>query len=96
MIENEREQMGARDAKIEIDGEFEAQRKEVAGIDLSKQTLQDLTLNELVDKLSQLEGDYIFIKWKLAMLISDKFKSKKEFGQFLQEFKIANPNHPLS
>jgi hypothetical protein len=49
----------------------------------------------LVDKLSQLEGDYIFFKWKLAMLISDKFNSKKEFGQFLQEFKIANPNHSL-
>ena len=41
------------------------------------------------------EGDYILLKWKLVMLISDSFKSKRELGQFLQGFRITNPNHPL-
>ena len=35
------------------------------------------------------------LKWKLARSISDKFKSKKEFGQFLQQLRIANPYHSL-
>jgi hypothetical protein len=96
MIKNKRAQLEARDAQIEAEGGFEVQRKEVTGIDvLSTKTLQKLTVNELVDKWNQLEGDYILLKWKLAMLISDKFKSKIEFGQFLQELRITNPNHPL-
>ena len=96
MIKNKRAQLEARDAQIEAEGGFEVQRKEVAGIDvLSTQALRKLTVNELVDKWNQLEGDYILLKWKLAMLISDKFKSKIEFGQFLQELRITNPNHPL-
>jgi hypothetical protein len=96
MIKNKRAQLEARDAQIEAEGGFEVQRKEVAGIDvLSTKTLRKLTVSELVDKWNQLEGDYIFLKWKLAMLISDKFKSKIEFGQFLQELRITNPNHPL-
>ena len=96
MIKNKRAQLEARDAQIEAEGGFEVQRKEVVGIDvLSTKTLRKLTVNELVDKWNQLEGDYILLKWKLAMLISDKFKSKIEFGQFLQELRITNPNHPL-
>lgn len=96
MIKNKRAQLEARDAQIEAEGGFEVQRKEVAGIDvLSTKDLRKLTVNELVDKWNQLEGDYILLKWKLAMLISDKFKSKIEFGQFLQELRITNPNHPL-
>jgi hypothetical protein len=96
MIKNKRAQLEARDAQIEAEGGFEVQRKEVVGIDvLSTKTLRKLTVNELVDKWNQLEGDYILLKWKLAMLISDKFKSKIEFGQFLQELRIINPNHPL-
>lgn len=61
----------------------------------STQTLRRLTVDQLVDKWDQLEDDYILLKWKLAMLISDKFKSKIEFGQFLQELRITNPNHAL-
>jgi len=96
MIKNKRAQLEARDAQIEAEGGFEVQRKEIAGIDvLSTKALRKLTVNELVDKWNQLEGDYILLKWKLAMLISDKFKSKIEFGQFLQELRITNPNHPL-
>jgi len=96
MIKNKRAQLEARDAQIEAEGGFEVQRKEVAGIDvLSTKDLRKLTVNELVDKWNQLEGDYILLKWKLAMLISDKFKSKIEFGQFLQELRNTNPNHPL-
>lgn len=96
MIKNKRAQLEARDAQIEAEGGFEVQSKEVVGIDvLSTKTLRKLTVNELVDKWNQLEGDYILLKWKLAMLISDKFKSKIEFGQFLQELRIINPNHPL-
>lgn len=96
MIKNKRAQLEARDARIEAEGGFEIQRREVAGIDVvSIQALRKLTVNELVDKWSQLEGDYMLLKWKLAMLISDKFKSKIEFGQFLQELRMTNSNHPL-
>jgi hypothetical protein len=96
MIKNKRAQLEARDARIEAEGGFEIQRREVAGIEpVSTQALQKLTVNELVDKWSRLEGDYLLLKWKLAMLISDKFKSKIEFGQFLQELRMTDSNHPL-
>ena len=95
MIKKKRAQLEARDVLFE-EKEFDFQRKQVARIDLfSIQVLQKLTINELADKWDQLEGDYLFLKWKLAMFISDKFKSKIEFGQFLQELRIANPNHTL-
>ena len=95
MIDNKIEQLETRDAQIETERVFEVQHKEVAGTDFSTQALQELTVNELVDKWNQLEDDYILLKWKLARLISDKFTSKKEFGQFLQQLRIANPNHAL-
>ena len=95
MINNIKEKLETRDAQIETERVFEVQHKEVAGTDFSTQALQELTVNELVDKWNQLEDDYILLKWKLARLISDKFTSKKEFGQFLQQLRIANPNHAL-
>ena len=95
MIDNKIEQLETRDAHIVVEGGFEVQCKEVAGIDFSTQALQELTVNELTDKWNQLEGDYLLFKWKLARIISDKFKSKKEFGQFLQQLRIVNPNHSL-
>lgn len=96
MIKNKRAQLEARDAETKVDEIFEIQRKEIAKIDvLPTKSLRKLTVNELVDKWGQLEGDYILLKWKLAMLISDKFKSKIEFGQFLQELRESKPNHPL-
>jgi len=95
MIDNKIEQLETRDAHIVIEGEFEVQHKEVAGIDVSTQALQELTVNELADKWNQLEDDYILLKWKLVRLISDKFTSKKEFGHFLQQLRIANPNNAL-
>ena len=95
MIDNKIEQLETRDAHIETERVFEVQHKEVAGTDFSTQALQELTVNELVDKWNQLEGDYLLLKWKLARLISDKFTSKKEFGQFLQQLRIANPNNAL-
>lgn len=96
MIKNKRAQLEARDAETKIDETFEVQRKEVAKIDvLPTKALRKLTVSELVDKWGQLEGDYILLKWKLAMLISDKFKSKIEFGQFLQDLRDSKPNHPL-
>ena len=95
MIKEKRVQLEARDALLE-EGNSDFQRKQVARIDIfSVQALQNLTVSELADKWNQLEGDYLFLKWKLAMLISDKFKSKIELGQFLQELRIANPNHTL-
>ena len=95
MIDNNSEHQEATDAQIKTDGEFGAERKEVAGIDLSTKHLQELTITQLVDTWSQLKGEYILSKWKLAMHISDKFNSKKEFGQFLQELRDTNPNHAL-
>jgi hypothetical protein len=95
MIDNKIEQLETRDAQIETERVFEVLHKEVAETDFSTQALQELTVNELVDKWNQLEGDYLLLKWKLARLISDKFKSKKEFGQFLQQLRIANPYHSL-
>jgi hypothetical protein len=95
MIDNKIEQLETRDAHIVIEGEFEVQHKEVAGIDFSTQALQELTIPQLLDTWSQLEESYICMKWKLAMLIFDKCKSKREFGQFLQEFRVDNPFHAL-
>ncbi len=96
MIKNKRAQLEARDAETKIDEIFKVHSKEIAKIDvLPTKSLRKLTISELVDKWGQLEGDYILLKWKLAMLISDKFKSKIEFGQFLQELRGSKPNHPL-
>jgi len=96
MIEYKSAQLETKDAQIETEGEFEAERKEVAAIDiLSTPALQKLTMDELMDKWTQLDGEYMLGKWKLALHISDKFNSKKEFGQFLQELRIANPHHAL-
>ena len=95
MIDNKIEQLETRDAHIVVEGGFEVQCKEVAGIDFSTQALQELTIPQLLDTWSQLEESYICMKWKLAMLIFDKCKSKREFGQFLQEFRVDNPFHAL-
>jgi hypothetical protein len=79
---------------VEASTEEEAVSKELAGIDeLSIRIFGELPLDDLVDKWAQLEGDYIFLKWQLAKLIADKFKSKIKFGKFLQAFKTNKPNH---
>ncbi len=79
-----------------VNAEEEIVGKERSGIDaLSRRVFGEWTVNELVDKWEQLEGDYLFLKWQLAKLISDKFKSKVEFGQFLQVLRNDKPNHAL-
>jgi hypothetical protein len=36
------------------------------------------------------------MRWRLAMLIRDKFKSHKLYGQWLIDFRTKNPSHVLS
>ena len=65
------------------------------GLNLSKIDFHKLTLPELTDTWHQFEGEYILLKWKLAMHISEKFSSKKEFGAYLKKLKLDSPNHAL-
>jgi hypothetical protein len=96
VIKKKRVQLEARDSEFEETGIFQDQPKAIVGRGfVSTQVWQKLTINELAEQWDRLEGDYIFLKWKLALLISDKFKSKIEFGQFLHELRIVNPNHTL-
>lgn len=54
-------------------------------------------LNEwqLADEFDRLEGDYQLVKWRIASLIKEKFKSSTLYGQFLQELRDKCPDHPL-
>lgn len=84
------------DTQIEENKGLEVLRNEVVGIDaLSTQALQKNTLNELVHKWEELEGNYILLRWKLARHISDKFPSKKDYGQFIKKLRLDNPFHAL-
>ena len=74
---------------------FEALHEEVTEKNLSKIAFHKLTLPELMATWNQVEGEYILFKWKLAMLIAEKFTSKKEFGVYLKKLRLDNPNHAL-
>ena len=84
------------DTQIEENRGIDVLRNEVVGIDvLSTQAWQKFTLNELVYKWEELEENYILLRWKLARHISDKFTSKKDYGQFLKKLRLDNPYHAL-
>jgi len=57
-------------------------------------TLRDLSIDQLLDKWEHLDNDVLSIKWRLAMLISDKFKdkSKNAFGDFLRNLRESRPD----
>ena len=82
--------------QIEENRGLEVLRNKVVGIDaLSTQALQKLSVNELVNIWGQVAANCILTNWNLAMLISDKHTSKKDFGRFLKKLRLDNPNHPL-
>lgn len=65
---------------------------------VEKTRLSELSkLNEwqLADKFEQLDSDYHLLKWRIAFLIKEKFKSSKLYGQFLQDLRDKHPSHPL-
>lgn len=104
MIEdNEAQMMTLGGDENETKGIPDVQNAEVALIaHLSTRFSEENTLTALMNNWDQLEKghawfktEYISFKWRLAMLISDRFESKKLFGQFLKSFKQANPNHAL-
>jgi hypothetical protein len=57
--------------------------------------LKSLSKEGLVDVWGQLDNFSIIVKWKIARLLKDKFKSTKAHGAFLEKLRNDKPDHAL-
>jgi hypothetical protein len=82
-------------------------KKPAQQLDIFMPDLKRLNLHQLEERLVDLDWQYadrqdvlnrqyMLIKWRICMLIRDKFKSDKLLGQYFNEFREKNPGHPLS
>jgi hypothetical protein len=101
-LEELKESVSTEDNVIAISPKKQAQQLDLFMPDLKKLKLHELE-NRLVDldwqyadRQDVLNRQYMIIKWRICMLIRDKFDSDKLFGQHMIEFREKNPTHPLS
>jgi len=57
--------------------------------------LKSLSKEGLADVWKQLDNFSIIVKWKIARLLKDKFKSTKAYGAFLEKLRNDKPDHAL-
>lgn len=57
--------------------------------------LKSLSKEGLADAWEQLDNFSIIVKWKIARLLKDKFKSTKAYGAFLEKLRNDKPDHAL-
>lgn len=58
--------------------------------------LEELDENDLMRRFERIENQAALYKWKICMLIRDRFLSDKLMGQFLKKYRDEHPDHPLT
>lgn len=58
--------------------------------------LEELDENDLMERFECIDNQAALYKWKICMLIRDRFLSDKLMGQFLKKYRDEHPTHPLS
>lgn len=86
------EQLAARRAFI--DGADKDETIAPISLEQSFSDLKRMTLDDLLDRLLQIENQSMLIKWRIWWAIRQHFKSDKFFGQYVAEIK-NDPAHAL-